>query len=156
MSRPDDGTWQLNDSAELQVTWDNSALARLERSPQGMVIRDLVRRGQLVQEAAQQQVRLGHIGGGPGGRPNLRYTIVKRLVRDGSNELPTMLIGSDSPIALLHHEGSRPHEIVPRRKKVLVFYADSGRGPLVFTRRVRHPGFRGNRFLTENLPLAVQ
>jgi hypothetical protein len=67
-----------------------------------------------------------------------------------------MLIGSDSPIALLHHEGSRPHEIVPRRKKVLVFYADSGRGPLVFTRRVRHPGTRPNPYLVSALPLAVQ
>ncbi|WP_171021284.1 hypothetical protein, partial [Glutamicibacter sp. V16R2B1] len=146
---------RLNDSAELQVTWDNQALARLERSPQGMVVRELVRRGQLVQDAAQRQVRLGHIGGGPGGRPNLRYTIVKRLVQDGSNDLPTMLIGSESPIALLHHEGSRPHVIVPRRKKVLVFVPRGG-GPWVFTKRVRHPGFRGNKYLTDNLPLAAQ
>lgn len=147
-------TYRLNDSADLQVTWDNAALAQLESSPAGMVVRDLVRRGQKVQDAARSQVRLGHVGGGPGGRPNLKYSIVKRLVRDGG-PLPTMLVGSDNPIALLHHEGTRAHEIRPRHKRVLVFVPKGG-GPWVYARRVRHPGTRPSRYLTNNLHLAVE
>lgn len=158
-----DARWQLNDSAELRVTWDNTELGRLERSPAGMVVRDLTRRGQRVQDAAQRQIRLGHAGTG---RSNLRYTVVKRLARAGgptaregaltATGVPAMLVGSEHPRALLHHDGSRAHVIVPRRKKVLVFYADSGRGPLVFTKRVNHPGTQPVRFLTDNLPLAAQ
>lgn len=154
MTRPPDRRYQLNDDAEVRITWSNAALAALERGESGMVVRDLLRRGQRVQDAAQRQVRLGHVGGGTDGRPNLRYSIVKRLVQDGT-DLPSVLVGSVNPIALLHHEGSRPHVIVPRRKRALVFYP-SGGGPLVFARRVRHPGTSPNRFLTDSLPLAVQ
>lgn len=163
MTTLNNAQWQLNDTSQLRITWDNAELGRLERSPDGPIVRDLVRRGTRVQEAAQRQVRLGHIGSG---RSNLRYTIVKRLVREGgpvaregagaASGMPVMLVGSESPIALLHHEGSRPHEIVPRRKKALAFYADSGRGPFVITKRVWHPGFSGNRFLTDNIHLAAQ
>lgn len=163
MSQLRNAAWQLNDSAELRVTWDNAELGRLERSPDGPIVRDLVRRGTRVQEAARRQVRLGHIGTG---RSNLRYTIVKRLVWEGgpaarggagpASGMPVMLVGSEAPHALLHHEGSRPHEILPRRKKALAFYADSGRGPFVITRRVWHPGFSGNRYLSDNIHLAVQ
>lgn len=163
MAALDDARWQLNDNAELRITWDNAELARLEGSPDGPIVRDLVRRGTRVQEAAQRQIRLGHVGTG---RSNLRYTIVKRLVRDGgpvaragagaASGLPVMLVGSEAPHALLHHEGSRPHEIVPRRKKALAFYADSGRGPFVITRRVWHPGTRPNRYLLDQIHLATQ
>lgn len=157
MTTLSDFQWRLNDSAEGRVTWDNAALAQLERGPNGMVVRDLVRRGQRVQEAAQRQIRLGHVGTG---RSNLRYTVIKRLARggeaSGSGDIPVMLVGSEHPRALLHHEGSRPHVIVPRRKKVLVFYADSGRGPLVFAKKVNHPGTSPNRYITDNLYLAAQ
>lgn len=149
-----DGVYRLNDTTELRVTWDNQALADLERGPDGFVVRDLVRRGQRVQEAAQRQVRLGHVGGGPGGRGNLRYSIVKRLARDGG-DLPTMLVGSENPIALLHHEGSRPHVIQARRARYLAFYPGP-EGGLVFRKRVNHPGFAGNPYLVSNLNLAVQ
>lgn len=100
-------------------------------------------------------MRLGHVGAGIEGRGNLRYSIVKRLVRDGSNELPTMLVGSDNPIALLHHEGSRPHVIRARRARYLAFYPGPG-APLVFRRSVKHPGTQKNEYLVQNLPLAVQ
>jgi len=154
VTRPSEGRYALNDSAEARVTWDNAALAALESGPSGFIVRDLVRRGQRVQDAAQAQVRLGHVGGGPGGRGNLKYSIVKRLVHD-SGDLPTMLVGSDNPIALLHHEGTRAHEIRPRTKRVLVFVPKGG-GPWVYARRVRHPGTRPSRYLTDHLNLATE
>ena len=46
--------------------------------------------------------------------------------------------------ALPVHEGSRPHVIVPVRKKVLAF--KSG-GKMIFAKRVNHPGNKPNPFV---------
>ena len=43
------------------------------------------------------------------------------------------------------HEGSRAHIILPRRAKVLRFKTQSGK--VVYTKRVRHPGYKGNPFM---------
>jgi hypothetical protein len=161
--------FQLNDSTTVRVTWDNAALARLETPPGGMVVRDLIRRGNRVAEAARKQIRLGHVGTrGPaarGGRLNLRDTIHVRLVRGASSD-PVLLVGSENPIALIHHEGTRPHVILPTRGKHLVFWSQNAGGwsgvvgqrigGVVYARRVMHPGTRPNRYLTDNLHLATQ
>jgi hypothetical protein len=60
----------------------------------------------------------------------------------------TAVIGSDNRIALLHHNGARPHIIVPRKAQTLRFYS---RGRIVYTQLVRHPGTKPNRYLTDNL-----
>jgi hypothetical protein len=46
--------------------------------------------------------------------------------------------------ALPLHDGSKPHTIVPSKKRVLAF--KSG-GKMIFTRKVKHPGYKGNRFV---------
>ncbi|MCM6777937.1 hypothetical protein NDR87_31435 [Nocardia sp. CDC159] len=43
------------------------------------------------------------------------------------------------------HDGTRPHVITPRRAAVLRFEVG---GRTVFARRVQHPGYRGNPFLS--------
>ncbi|WP_203236860.1 hypothetical protein [Nocardia panacis] len=43
------------------------------------------------------------------------------------------------------HDGTAPHTIVPRRAQVLRFEVG---GHIVFARRVQHPGYRGNAFLS--------
>lgn len=63
------------------------------------------------------------------------------------------------------HQGSRPHAIVPRLKKVLRFAATPGAArlsgtprtgaPVVFARRVRHPGAKANPFMTRGLRIAL-
>ena len=53
---------------------------------------------------------------------------------------------------MAHHDGTGPHEIRPRKRKVLRF---SVGGRVVFRTRVMHPGTKGTRFLTEALPLAA-
>jgi hypothetical protein len=57
-------------------------------------------------------------------------------------------IGSDKNYAYIHHEGSRPHIITPSRAKALRF--TSGRR-VVYTRMVKHPGTRPNRYLSNQL-----
>jgi len=135
---------------------DPAGLYEVLQSPNGMVTRDLVLRATRVQLAAQQQIRVGHVHGGPtnyqGGVGNLRSSIHKRLVPGVGTTGPSILVGSDHPIALIYHEGAKPHVIVPRRAKVLVFWMGSRR---VVTRRVNHPGTKPNRYLTDNLHLAI-
>lgn len=60
----------------------------------------------------------------------------------------TAIIGSDNRIAALHHEGTRPHIILPRRAQTLRFYS---RGRIVYSKVVHHPGTKPNRYLTDNL-----
>lgn len=60
-------------------------------------------------------------------------------------------IGSDDNIALIHHEGARPHEIRARQAQMLRF---SSKGRMVYARSVQHPGTKPNRYLSDNLYLA--
>lgn len=111
-------------------------------STAGMLARDLRRRGNIVQTAARAQV------GVKTGR--LRTTITSEVTIDARGLL--VKIGSDHKIARLHHDGSRPHVIVPRRASTLRFVQN---GRIRYAQRVFHPGTRPNRFLTDNLPKAM-
>ncbi len=64
------------------------------------------------------------------------------------------------------HEGSRAHDIVPRRKKILAWPANagdrrltgtarSGTTAFIFARRVRHPGTKPNRFMVRGIQRAA-
>lgn len=72
---------------------------------------------------------------------------IKGNVSTGAGGISSM-VGSDNPIALMHHEGTRPHIITPRRAHTLRF---ASRGRIVYTKIVHHPGTKPNRFLTDNL-----
>lgn len=143
----------LNDSAAGRVIMDPVAVAAWLRSPSGPVVELLIRRATRVQEAAVRQVRLGHIHGGNTGRGNLRSSIVKRIVPDNHGD-PSVLVGSDNPIAMLHHQGTRPHIIRPRNTKYLRFFSNSANA-FVFAREVHHPGTQPNHYLLDNIGLAV-
>lgn len=115
------------------------------RSKDGPVGRDLSNRAMRVQLAAKRQV-------------NVRTGFTKRSIvkswTSGRGEDLVISVGSDAPASLLIHEGSPPHTIVPVHAKVLRFVAKDG--TIVFTKHVNHPGFKGNKYLTDNLPLATQ
>jgi hypothetical protein len=134
---------------------DNAALQRFINAGHGPIVNDLVRRGDLVKTAAQHQIRHGHVyaglrGSGGGARQGLADTIHGRL--DVTNKGAVYSVGSDlAPLAIIHHEGSRPHQIMPRRAVILRFMRPQG--GIVFAQRVRHPGTRPNRYLTDNLHL---
>ena len=148
---------QINDSVSVRVIMDPAALAAYIAQPNGPVVKDMVIRATRVQQAARRQVRMGHIGGAPTktSQANLRDTIVKRVVKNG--QFPSVMVGSESPIAWLHHEGTKAHIIKPKNGKFLVFWVSDGGGARkIFARQVNHPGTKPNRYLTDNLHLAVE
>lgn len=133
------------------VVVDPRKLAEFMRSPQGPLVRQMIEDGNLVKREAQRLV--GYSQPDPLGRPNprpnhLRDTIVTRLVE--RNGVPVMMVGSEDPIALLHHEGTEPHPIYARRAPFLVFWWER-ENRIVRTRSVNHPGTRPNRYLTNAL-----
>lgn len=142
----------------VRVQMDPVALAAFIRSPSGPVFRDLVTKGELVKQEARRRVgvykpdprdpfaarRIARRAPG-----TLRDSIVKRVARQPDG-LPVILVGSDDPIALLHHEGTSAHTIVARRAPRLVFWSRKHQH-VVRVRRVRHPGTAPNRYLTDAL-----
>lgn len=68
-------------------------------------------------------------------------------VTTGSHGL-LVTVGSDNRVALMHHKGTRPHVILPRRSQTLRFYSH---GRIVYAQIVHHPGTKPNRYLTDNL-----
>lgn len=73
---------------------------------------------------------------------------VKSEVRQGPKG-PYGVVWVAHPAGRYVMEGTKRHLIRPRRAKALRFRARSG--DLVFTKLVRHPGFRGDNFLLEAL-----
>ena len=121
------------------ILYENKMVELLE-SPRGAVGKDLARRGRLVRAAAKKQVgvRTGA----------LRSSIHMRHLVDSRGQY--VQIGSDLSYALMHHEGTRPHLILPNRSPVLVF---TKRGKLILAHSVNHPGTKANKYLTDNLGL---
>lgn len=135
-----------------QVQLDSRAIADLLRGPQGPTARYLSLLAERVQVAAKR--RVGYDANKPPGEQggaHLRDTIVKRItVSLGGVEV---LVGSEHPIAYLHHEGTEPHEIRARNASVLHFTLPDGTE--VFVRSVHHPGTRPNRYLTDAMKEVV-
>lgn len=109
-------------------------------NPQGDVGLYLKKRSRMIVAAAKRQV------GVDTGR--LRDSIEFLHLRDGRSQYAW--IGSREAHALMHHEGTRPHTIVPREAPILRFTSGSR---IVYTRHVNHPGTRPNRYLSDQLYL---
>lgn len=108
----------------------------------GMVGRYIFMKGVKIMMAAKNQV------GVRTGR--LQQSIHVRHLRDSRGQF--VRVGSDVKYAAIHHEGARPHIIVANRAQALRF---SSGGRIVYTRKVAHPGTRPNRYLSDNLYIAV-
>ena len=140
-----------------RVVMNPQALQALLESPNGPIVRDLIRRGNRVKQRAQELVGVAQLdpysAARRGRRPGtLRDSIVMRITRGGKWGT-TAIVGTNDRIALWHHEGTVPHVIVPRRARFLVFYWPRV-GRVVYAKRVRHPGTQPNRFLVNALPAA--
>jgi hypothetical protein len=109
-------------------------------NPQGDVGKYLKKRGRFIVAAAKRQV------GVDTGR--LQQSIYYTHLRDSRSQY--LWIGSNEPHALMHHEGTRPHTIVPREAPILRFTSGSR---IIYTRHVEHPGTRPNRYLSDQLYL---
>lgn len=111
-------------------------------SKKSPIYRDIDARGRRLQTLAVAQV---------GKRTNrLASSIHTRTTVDLLGIVSTT--GSDDPISLIHHDGTRAHVIRPRRAKVLRFVQN---GRVRYAHRVWHPGTRPNRYLTDNLPKVI-
>lgn len=136
------------------VVIDPRKLAEFMRSPQGPVYRDMARRAARVKEEARRLVGVyvppdAYSAANRKRRPGtLRDSIVTRVTEQGG--LPVWTVGSQDPIALIHHEGTIPHPIRARLKPLLVFFWPNGYdGARVYAfKSVNHPGTKPNRFLT--------
>lgn len=81
---------------------------------------------------------------------NLRRSVFVRNAEEVSSTTISAFVGvgSEAPYGKILELGSRPHEIVPNRAKVLRFVVD---GKTVFARRVQHPGMPPKPFLIPSL-----
>jgi hypothetical protein len=122
------------------IIFRRGPLDNLLNSPKGEVGRYLAERGTRILIAAKNQV------GVKTGR--LKASINMRQYRSVGGQ--SLKIGSPLSYALIHHEGTRPHIITPNRAEFLRF---SSRGRVVYTRVVRHPGTKPNKYLADNLYL---
>jgi hypothetical protein len=125
----------------VKVVFNKAAMDEMLKNPSGMVGRYIAERARRIVIAAKMQA------GVKTGR--LKNSIHMRHMRGGAAGQYVM-VGSNLHYALLHHEGTKPHLIVPNRSTVLRF---SSGGRVIYTHAVRHPGTRPNRYLTDNLYL---
>lgn len=138
---------------DVQIVIDNRKLAEVLRGPNGPVMRRLIVDGELVKNEAKRLVGVyrppdAFSAATRKRRPGtLRDSIVKRVI-GGTN--PRVEVGSSDPIALWHHEGTRPHVIRARRAPLLVFFWPRV-GRVVAFEKVNHPGTKPNRFLLNAL-----
>lgn len=119
------------------------AYDELTRSPTGDVGEYLRKRAITLQSLARAQVGVD--------TGALKVSIRYKVVRDGKGLVAT--VGSNNRIALMHHNGTRPHFIRPRRAQTLRFYSH---GRIVYSQLVFHPGTRPNKYLTDNLSRVVR
>lgn len=112
------------------------------RSSRGPVAKHLLKLGNLTQRYARKDV------GKRTGR--LARSIHVQLTSVGTGLM--VRVGSDNKIALLHHEGTRPHIIRPRNASALMFTVN---GRVVFAAKVNHPGTRANPYLLRSMALAI-
>lgn len=130
-------------ATSVDLRLDNAALQRLLESEAGPVVLHLAQLATRVQEAAKANIKRGDP---PREDSHLQDTVVKRFIRDKAG--PAVWVGSEHPRALMYHEGTRPHVILPRNAKVLAF--DVG-GTTVFAAKVNHPGTPATKWLARAL-----
>jgi hypothetical protein len=113
-------------------------------TPDGHLWGILEQRGRAATVAAKQDV------GVKTGR--LRASIYFRHVGHARGQY--IQIGSIVPYAYDHHQGTRAHDIrsKPGGPDLLKFPKKGGGGGFTYVRYVRHPGTRGNPFLSKQLP----
>jgi hypothetical protein len=124
--------------AAQRVTFYKGPLDYVLNMPSGDVGKYLVTRARRIIMAARRQV------GVDSGR--LKESIHYRQLRDSWGQY--LWIGSEVNHAFMHHEGTKPHVIVPRNAPMLRFASGSR---IVYTRHVNHPGTRPNRYLADQL-----
>ena len=124
------------------VKWNEAQVDYLLNNPAGPVGRDLVQRGRRVLNAARLQVGVD--------TGKLKASLGMSHERSARGQF--VMVGSKLNYAYMHHEGTKPHIITPKRSQVMVFNKGSR---VIYATHVNHPGTRANRYLKDNLYLAL-
>lgn len=137
--------------AKFITTINYAEIDKLLNSPDGDTGRFLRKKAERVRDVAKAKV------GVDTGR-------LRRSIRVYGHRRTTMgqkiQVGSSVPYALLHHNGTRPHIITPNNHRFLKFKpkgGGSGKGwnvladGSVLARKVRHPGTKPNRYLSDSV-----
>lgn len=125
--------------AQTTIVFRDPELDYLLKSTSGMVGKHIDRLGKLVEAAAKIQVGMK--------TGALKMSIHTRM--STGTRGPEVRIGSDLSYALLHHQGTKPHLIMPKRAGGMLRFSAGGR--IIYTRKVMHPGTRPNHYLTDSL-----
>lgn len=128
-----------------RVNINEPQYALVFESKEGLVGRDLDRRALRIQTAAKAQV---------GVKTGRLQRSIKRYWRRERGKTLSVSVGSNVRHAAVHHDGARPHVIRARNAKALRYERKDG--TIVFAKSVHHPGHKANRYLTDNLGLAVK
>ena len=107
------------------------------------------RRGQYIENMARAQVGVDTSA--------LRKTIRHRTFAGRGGDGPRTIVAAGGPgveYALMHHEGTKPHEIRPKAARSMLKFNIGGK--TVYATRVLHPGTRENNYLTDHLQMAVR
>lgn len=134
---------------------DEAGIAYVTRSPFGPVGQDLRRRTVNVNVAARATAPVGRDVPADAWSRGHKAGGLRRAVRSEIVVRPTGLFGrviAETGYATTVHEGSKPHEIRPIRRRYLRWRTGAGYGEQIFARRVAHPGNRrANPFLRRAL-----
>jgi hypothetical protein len=133
------------------------ALDELLTGVAGPVMRDAYERGERVAEMARHQVRPSRVRTGQWASAriqerSLRDSIVVKFATVSGGG-PVVVVQAAKHYALFVDQGTRPHIIRPRRKKVLAFWWEK-QGQWTVRRRVNHPGGKPTYFLSGSLVAA--
>lgn len=121
--------------ADIRMKWNEPALDRLLNQPSGPVGRHMKKIGLKILAGAHSAA--GHDTG------ELKAKLYMRQGRKGNVQY--VEVGTKAKHGLVHHEGSKPHQIRPANGRVLRFNVN---GRVVYARKVSHPGTRAVRYLT--------
>lgn len=113
---------------------DQAALTQLLHGRNGPVVLHVANKGREVEGHARRLVGVK--------TGQTRAGIYSRVVK--SNPGYNVEVGARSKAMPYHHDGTKPHIIRPRNRRVLKFQAG---GRTVFAKKVNHPGTRANPFL---------
>lgn len=116
--------------------------AELLHSPSGPVGRHMIKLGNRLERLAKRDV--GVKSGA------LRASIGSHMTLEATGLV--MYVGSSNRVALMHHEGTRPHIILPRTARALRF---ESHGKIIYAKKVNHPGTKANPYLSANLARVV-
>jgi hypothetical protein len=118
---------------------NESGMNLLLNSPKGELGRQISDLGDKIVNSAKLQV--GYRTG------KLQRSIHKRHLGNFTGQY--LWIGTKVSYALAHHEGTRPHVIVPNDPSGKLVFFKGGR--MIVTKRVMHPGTKANKFLSQPL-----